>query len=289
MAVTYSDKLLLGVAVVALAASAGVFGTLARRTASAAPPEVAEVELASTAYAPVIAAAEPVKTETWAPPRSQSRGREWMFDAFTPPEIFYNPRTKQFTVRPPTSLTDELDEVFGVELISVRPEPFRLQLIGYVGDEGNWHGTFENLLTGETFLAGVGRRLPNLALTVKSLEVRAEPVSLPQSMTTRQRVATAVILDEKNGREVSLTHRERKFTGTVLAMVQIAGQKAGREVGEGDTFKVGEATFRVERVQLAPPAIEVTKEGPALAQPDRRTLTPREGDELPGLGEEEGE
>jgi hypothetical protein len=33
---------------------------------------------------------------------------------------------------------------------------------------------------------------------------------IPQSMTTRQRVATAVVHDEKTNRDVTLTHRELK-------------------------------------------------------------------------------
>jgi hypothetical protein len=95
-------------------------------------------------------------------------------------------------------------------------------------------------------------------------------------MTTQQRVATAVIRDEKNNRDITLTHRERFFTGTVFAFVAETGQSAAREVRSGDTFKVGEATYRVDRIETTPPSVEITKEAPNLLQPDRRVLSPRE-------------
>jgi hypothetical protein len=161
----------------------------------------------------------------------------------------------------------------------VRPEPFRLQLIGYVGGEGDWRGTFENVATGEVFLAAAGRRVPNLALTIKSHEVRAVPVAIADSMTTRQRVATAVVRDERAGRDVKLTHRERQFTGGLSAFVAAPGETATREVRSGETFKLGDATYHIEKILLAPPSVEITKESPTRSQPDQRTLTPRESEE----------
>lgn len=275
-----SDKLLIGLAAATALASAAVFGSLAWRQASAPPPAVEQVELSGQPYRAVVAEPAPVQMEAWAAPTAQSRGREWIYDAFTPPEIYYNARTKQFTVRPPSSLSDEeSEEAYGIELIAVRPEPFRLQLIGYVGEEGKWRGMFENLLTGEVILAGEGRQLPKLAVSIKSLEVQPQPIAIPQSMTTRQRVATAVVHDERIRQDVTLTHRERKFTGTVTAFMAVAGQKGTREVRPGDEFPIGRATFRVHRIQLNPPAVEISKEKPGSAQPDRRTLVPRDSEE----------
>lgn len=277
MAALSSEKVLFGAALLLTLGSAGGFGYLILRHDSGASGPVPQVELASTPYTPTAPDAPPVKTETWSAPGSQTRGRDWVYDTFTPPEIFYNPRTRQFTVKPPTSLAEEeTTEAFGLELVAVRPEPFRLQLIGYVGGEGNWRGTFQNALSGEVFLAAGGRRVPNLALHIKSFEVSPQPVTPPDSMTTRQRVATAVVRDEKNQRDITLTHRERHFTGTVFAFVAEPGQSAAREVRIGDSFKIGEATYRIERIETAPPSIEVLKESASLPQPDRRTLTPRE-------------
>ncbi|MBI4622226.1 MAG: hypothetical protein HY736_03260 [Verrucomicrobia bacterium] len=279
MTATSSDKVLIGTALVLTLASAVVFGMRTWRDASAPPEPVTRVQLSIAPYIPAAVDAAAVKTDTWTPPIAQSRGRDWIYDTFTPPEIFYSARSRQFTVRPPTGLSeDEPSEAFGLELVSVRPEPFRLQLIGYVGSDGNWRGTFENVRSGEVFLAAAGRRVPSLALSIKNLDVRPQPVEVARSMTTRQRVATAVVRDEITGRDVTLTHRERQFTGTLFAFVAAAGQSATREVRAGDTFTLGDATYRIDAIQNSPPALEVTKESPNLTLPDVRTLTPRESD-----------
>ena len=137
MAVTPRDKVLIGAALVLALASAAGFGYLASQHPGAAGGPIAQVELTNAPYVPKAPDAPPVKTETWGSPAAQKRGREWIYDAFTPPEIFYNARSKAFTVKPPSSLLDEETlEAFGLELVAVRPEPFRLQLIGYDGGEG---------------------------------------------------------------------------------------------------------------------------------------------------------
>jgi hypothetical protein len=278
MAATSSDKALFMTAVLALLGSAGAFGYLLydrAMTPSLPPPRV---ELASVPYEPVASEAPPVKAELWNAPAAQSRGREWIYDTFTPPEIFYNARSKQFSVKPPSSLMEEEMEAFGLELVAVRPEPFRLQLIGYVGEEGQHRGVFQNVLTGEVMLKTSGERVPSLGVTIKSFVVQPQAISIPESMTTQQRVATAVLRDEKTGRDVPITHRERLFTGTVFAFVAAAGETATREVRVGDAFKLAEATYRIERISITPPAIEVVKESPTLTQPERRVLAPREAE-----------
>jgi hypothetical protein len=280
MAASSRDKILLSSALLFAVGSAIGFGVLAWRDGAAPRSPIPRVELASVAYEPKAPDAPPVKTETWAAPVAQSRGREWIYDTFTPPEIFYNSRSKQFTVKPPSSLVDEeAQEAFGLELVAVRPEPFRLQLIGYEGGEGSRRGMFQNVLTGEVFLGSTGRRVPALQVTIKSFDVSSQPVRVGDNMTTRQRVASAVVRDEKAGRDVTLTHRERHFTGTVFAFVAAPGETATREVRTGDIFKVGETTYRVEKIITTPASVEVLKESPSLSQPDRRVLLPRESEE----------
>ncbi len=280
MAAISSDKILTGCALLLAVASAGVFGSLVLKSTATPTGPLPRVELASTPYTPTAPDAPPIKTETWGTPTSQTRGRDWIYDAFTPPEIFYNAGSKQFTVKPPASLLDDDQlEVFGLELITVRPEPFRLQLIGYAGTDANAKGMFQNARSGRVELATVGRRFPDLGLTIKSFEVSQQAIRSGESMATKQRVATAVVRDEKAGRDVILTHRDRVFTGTLFAFVAAPGETAAREVRMGDTFKLGDATYRIEKIETTPPTVEVTKESPALTAPDRRILPPREGEE----------
>jgi hypothetical protein len=280
MAVTPRDKALLAGAAVLVAASAGFFGWLMQRGETAFAPVVAE--LSAQPYTAAVKEATVAKADAWSNPAAQSRGRDWIYDAFTPPEIFYNTRSKQFSVKPPSSLAEgEPEEAFGVELVSVRPEVFRLQLIGYAGNDGAWRGTFENFLSGEVFLANAGQRVPKLGLVVQSLDVRLQKIPVGDGGSSVQRVAVAVVRDERTGAETTLNHRERCFTGTVSAFVIAQGDRTPREVRAGDTFKLGEATYRIERVQANPPAVEITKESAALGQPDRRTLLPRDPEDKP--------
>lgn len=280
MAVSPRDKILIGAALCVALASAGLFGSMALRHQGGAGTPLAPVELTDSPYVSTAPDAPPIKTENWGLPVAQTRGKDWIYDTFTPPEIFYNSKTRQFTVKPPSSLVDDdPQEPFGLDLVAVNPEPFRLQLIGYVGGEGKWLGHFRNGATEQVFLGQAGWRDAKLGVSIKRFEVSRQAIRLAESMETRQLVATAVVQDEKAGREVTLTHRERVFTGTLTAMVAATGDANAREVRIGDVFKLGEATYRIEKIALTPPTIEVTKESPSLAQPDNRLLSPREPDE----------
>lgn len=269
-----SRSLLLAAAALVVV-STGVFGALAWRLHGAAP--VGRPALSAPPYA--AAALEPpaVKPTAWSAPVAQARGRDWLYDVFTPPEIFYNPRTRQFAVSAATvGATSVLDEPFGLELASVRPEPFRLQLIGFVGGAGERaRGIFENRVSGEVFLASAGHRVADLGLSIRSFAVGPETVAIPESMTFQQQVARAVIRDARSNRDVALTQRERRFTGNVFAFVVLGDETANREVRPGDTLAFGPASYRIEKIIADPAGIEVTKTSPDLDAPQRRTLPVR--------------
>lgn len=281
MASFAKEKFQLAVAAAVVVVSTAVFGVMRWRSVGAPTGPVAQAKLADAPYVPAATDAPVVKTDLWNQPAAQSRGRDWIYDAFTPPEIFYNARSRHFTVKPPLGAGEDVpEEPFGLEVVSVKPEPYRLQLIGYVGGEGDWRGTFQNVASGEVFLAGAGRRVANLAISIKQLSVDSVEVKVPDSMATRQRIATAVVHDEGTGKDVILTHRERRYTGGWAVFVAQAGESAVREVREGESFKLGAASYRIEKIQLSPPSVEITKESPTLSQPDRRTLNPRDVDDF---------
>jgi len=274
MSASPSPKTLLVATSALLVVSAALFGALTwrtRATVSLNPPV-----LTAAAYVPAAVDAPVVKNIEWEAPVALSRGRDWLYDLFTPPEIFYNSRTRQFAVSAPLTGGDEPAEApFGLELVSVRPEPFRLQLIGYVGGAGEARGIFENRRTGEVFLASAGRRVADLALEIKAFTVRAEPVAIAESMSFSQRVATATIHDLRTKGDLTLTQRERHFTGNVFGLVALEGEGAPREVLAGDTLKLGAALYHIERIVMDPATIEVTKTAPDLAAPVRRILSLR--------------
>jgi hypothetical protein len=283
LAAKRQDGLLVGFALAAAVASAGWFGwqsVSARRV----PPAAAARTKAAPAvpYQPSGIDAPKVETETWAPPPAQSRGASWVYDVFTPPEIFYDPRTKQFSVTAPTAETEaqpapapEAAAPFGLELREVKRAPFRLQLVGYMGGEGNYRGTFQNALTTETFLAGAGRRIPALGLEIAGFDVRRRAVVIAGNPPANRIVAMALVRDELTGETVELNSLERTLTNTPVAVVAAADDPGHpRELRAGEAFKSGAATYKITKIQLAPPAADVTKEAPDLPRPDSRTLTP---------------
>ncbi len=268
-----AKPLLLGAAAL-FVISAAVFGYLIWRDRAAAP--VGRPALSAPPYAAAAIDAPTVKSTAWSAPAPLARGRDWLYDVFTPPEIFYSARTRQFSVSPASVVSNDLpDEPFGLDLLGVRPEPFRLQLIGFVGAEADARGIFENRVSGEVFLASAGHRVADLALSIRRFSVRAEEVAIPESMGFKQRVGTAVVTDARTGRDVILTQRERRMTGNVFAFVALDGESAPREVRPGDTFKHGVATYRIELIDAELSTIDVTKSSPDLDEPWRRTIPVR--------------
>ena len=83
-------------------------------------------ELTSAAYTPPVLPRTETQPTAWARPAAQSHGRGWLHEVFTPPVIYYNPLARSFAVTPPLNPT-EGDTPFGLELLQVMLEPYRLQ------------------------------------------------------------------------------------------------------------------------------------------------------------------
>jgi len=101
---------------------------------------------------------------------------------FTPPEIYYDGRSREFSVTPPTTSEAAARD-------DSRPAPaapFRLQLVGFVGGEGSYRGMFENLATTEHFLARSGRALPELEVTIRDFQVQRVRRESPDGMANQR-------------------------------------------------------------------------------------------------------
>lgn len=204
-AIRHLEKLLLVVALGALLVAVA----WARRHA---PPPVlipARVPTSGVAYTPTGSGMEATENPGWNQPSPQARGAEWVYELFTPPEIYYDPRSREFSVKPPVTAGPE-EQSHAAPLVAP-PEPFRLQLVGYVGGEGSYLGTFENLATTEHILARTGRTLPELGVTIRDFQVKRVRREPDDSMPTSELIATAVVRDERTGEDVVLTNLERAY------------------------------------------------------------------------------
>ena len=277
------DKLLVALGAGLLAASGGWMwsqqGDLTRLR-----QESVAVELAGAAYAAAGLALPETKLTAWPKPAAQSHGSGWLYEVFTPPVIYYNTLAKSFTVTPPVNLADG-GAPFGLELLDVKFEPYRLQLVGYFGEPGDYLAAFVSPSQPETLLARSGRRFEQLGLTLKSFDVRKVEVAHTDAWPVYDVAALAVLFDEQSDAEVVLDSRARKLTDTPLAVLRlVAAGSVPRTLHEGDTFSDDTGTYRIERIQVDPPEVVVARQTPGLPLPETRILRPagKDGAQIAG-------
>ena len=221
----------------------------------------------------------------WPEPGAQSGGPDWVYDLFTPPAIYYHPQTKSFAVGPPRNLAERTSEAtedaFEVELVVVRPEPYRLQLVGYFGVPGNYTGVFTSWRTRETLFGRAGRQFADLALTVKTVDVSRVAAGGGEAGAWCETTASAVVEEEQTGNEVTLSTRERRLTDALVATLRRRGADEQRELHVGDDWRCGPATYRVARLHLKPAGALVTRIGAGEPHPDTRLLLPEPGADEP--------
>lgn len=231
------------------------------------------VPLGGSPYAARYFAEHVPVSKLWAKPAAQSQGAGWIYEIFTPPVIYYHAQARAFSVTPP-SVFQEGALAFGMELLDVKRELYRLQLMGYLGAPQDYLATFVSPQLPETLLARPGRRFAELGLALRDFSVRKVNLAAPAEPPVYDIAAFAVLLDEKTGEEVTLDSRERKFTDTPLAVLRFGTQAKPREVREGDEFSDESATYRIERIQLFPPEVVIARQVPGLPFPELRVLKP---------------
>lgn len=270
---SHYEKLLLAAAVGAVAAGLAWYGR-AQPDRRQVQDEPEQPVLAGERHAP---AALPGDTpaHAWAKPPAQSQGGGWLYEVFTPPEIYFNAAARSFAVTPPRYAAEVTETIFGLELLAVKLAPYRLQLAGYFGSPGDYRAAFVSSEIPQTLLAREGRRFEELGLTLKSFDVRKVPLESESAGPVYDIAALAVLLDEQTGAEVVLDSRSPKLTDTPLAVFQSPdGQGRPRELHEGDTFSDDGATYRIERIQLDPPEVVVARVAPDQQVPEMRILRP---------------
>ncbi len=228
------------------------------------------------AYRPAGFDAPMGRSRKWEDPSPQRHGAEWIYDVFTPPAIYYHAERGEFSVysAPPAAVTTTRD--FGLELVGVRREPFRLQLVGFVGGEGNYLGAFENILTAEHFLAREGRRVPALGVSIVDFKVQRMVVDSPDSMPVSDLTAVAVVRDERTGEMIELNSRERGYEEALIATLVPGDSPEERtELRPGEEYHRRGIRYKLREARLMPPAADVARESADSPFPEIKTLVPR--------------
>lgn len=236
-----------------------------------------EVPASGAAYAPdPLPPATISEAKLWPDATALSRGENWVYDVFTPPVIYYDTETKQFTVTPPDIRPPDDDikppEPFGVSLVKIVQYPFPLQLVGYVGEGKDARGTFQNMVTNETFLGTTGKKIADLKLEIVAFEAKLERTIIDNQPVVYP-VASARVRNTETGKETQLSNTERIIEAEPAAVVQVAGEESTRELKVGASFTAGDLTYVLDSIQAEPPAVVMTKSGGELEEPKTETLT----------------
>jgi len=273
------DKILLGLGALVFLAT-GAIGTMQLRKLDdiasrnpAAGIEPARYELAR-------AVVPSISTVVWNDAPTQSRGREWLYDVFTPPVVYYNPQTRSLTATPPVRVTPTTetsgDAPYDIELLGVRQEPYRIQLNGNVGKEDNPIAMFVIVDTDETAVGRPGKHFERHEFTLLSFDVRRITTPVGDGMPVIENVSVATILDERTGREEVLIQGETKMMPRLQATFRInvyPGET--RVVREGATIETNGQVYLVTQLSLHPPQAVVSRRSrDALGQSESRTLVP---------------
>lgn len=221
------------------------------------------------------------ETQRWADAIAQKAGEKWIYDVFTPPKIYYNTQTKQFTVVPPeppkpmdpsVPVVDPLaPPPFGLELVKVEQPLFRLQLVGYIGEGAQARGNFLNVQTGAVVFGTTGKKIPDLNLEVVKFAAERRVVRQPGGTTLVFTEASATVRDTVTGVETVLDAKTRVPEGPLtVTFKQIDGTL--RTAKTGDIIVFGDSTFTVGELIVEPPSAAVTKTDPSLPAPEKQTL-----------------
>jgi hypothetical protein len=275
--VRHLDKVLLVLCTIAFLVAAA-FAALRFRHLDAIAMRNPAPATTAAAYEPRASRVPEIDTVLWPAASPQSRGTEWLYDVFTPPVIYYNRDTGQFTVTPPSSdapvVRDDGD--FALDLVSVRQEPYRIQLVGYVGDEAAPLATFENVENGDTLVGRAGRVFEREQFTLVSFDIRRVTTSSADSMPVIETIGIAVLRDGRTDREETLTTRERKMMPRLQAVFRLRSESGEqRVVREGTSITIGGLEYFVAQLSLAPMQAVVSRRPiDGSGSPETRTLVP---------------
>jgi len=218
---------------------------------------------------------------SWERPQNQSRGEDWVFDVFTPPVLYYNPASREFAVtKPDLTSAPERDpwKAFEIELVEVRQRPYRLQLVGYAGEEGNYVAYFEFLDTKELILAKQGKLLVEAGVKVLSFEVKQMEVEQEGSMPVFEKVGVVRLMDYENDQEVYLTNLETKLFSDLEATIRAKESGSIFVVREGSQVEMDDSAYVIGALSSNPPEAMVTKVSMDGGKRLSKLLTPLSGD-----------
>ena len=222
-------------------------------------------------------------TRTWPAPSPLPRGRSWVYDVFTPPDIYYDKTTEKFrAVLLGVPVVAESRE-FGLVLLEVNQTPFPLQLMGYAGAGARARGVFfEDTQASESFLGASGEEVPELNLKVVDFSASEQRIEVPGETTRVVNLATAIVQDTATNHEYRLSNQETLMTDEISATVKVMSSGAVQRLAEGAMLKVNDGvTYVIDKISTSPPMVTVSKRISGSEDVRIEVLTPQAVEETP--------
>lgn len=192
----------------------------------------------------------------WPEPEVQTA--DWVFEVFTPPRIYFNQQTTEFVVELPTegAVVRQVTP-FGLELVEIRRDVYRIQLSGYSGDFGTFRIGDQHIVRGRP-----GRDFEEEQFRLLSLvEERHVDDSIEGGTPIITRRGIATIVDLTNNREYILKSDELTYADFPVAEVQVRTRTSSesRVLKEGEVWETAEARYKLDRIHESEGTIVVTK------------------------------
>lgn len=246
------DKILLIVALI-VAGAATYLGMNATSAATIQSESVSPTGKQFTKQVPEVVAPE---VESWPEPDVQTG--DWVFEVFTPPRIYFNQQTTEFVVELPTegAVVRQVTP-FGMELVEIRRDIYRIQLSGYSGDFGTFRIGDQYVVRGRP-----GRDFEDEQFRVLSLvEERHVDDSIEGGTPIITRRGVATILDLTNNHEYVLKSDEVTHTDFPVAEVQVRTRTSSesRVMQQGEVWETAEARYKLDSINESEGTVVVTK------------------------------
>jgi hypothetical protein len=260
------DKLLLAIAVLMFAVGAFLYV----QKSGAAPEKGQPIDStpANNPYQPLDVRIAEMADAEWPEPKVNSN--EWLYDVFTPPKIYIDENGKlvnePWTPPPPTP-------PFGIYLEQIVRKPYRIQLEGYIEEDLSDASKSLLLLYSEEAEKQVRAR-PGDEKADLEFKLLSFDIERVREGTNVQKIASAVILDQRSGEEVTLPHGEILLDDTVTVVIrsdedptfEIVLTEAPTEF-EGPTGR-----YTLQKINLEESTVTVEKQGSEEIESEVRLL-----------------
>lgn len=210
----------------------------------------------------------------WKAPNSQSWNPKAIFEVFTPPLIYYHKEANTFSLTPP----GDTGKDFGVELVGIERELYRIQLGGFAlgpsSDVGGPIVLLYNEETGQLLRARRGQRFAQAQFALLDFQARKFFKEQPDGSRILFEDISCHIFDERLNEKVALstTGKRRIRHADAIFRTSVDASRIFK-VREGETFEVNGQKFIVRTVDPETQTVEIEKLSGRQEEPLIQVLT----------------